>query len=172
MKRIYKLIVAIIVLSASNEAMAQSISPFILNGAGGSKQIGSIFYDYSVGELTLVSTFYGSNVILTQGLLQNNVSVPVGVVNMPFAQNLQVYPNPASSLVNIKFNSPKSGILSYRLFDMTGKTLLSKDMEVGYGVMDKEINIDPLAVATYMLEITFSTGAASETNTYKIEKIK
>lgn len=172
MKRIYKLIVALIVITTCNQAFAQSISPFILNGAGGSKQIGSIIYDYSIGEMTLVSTFYGSNVTLTQGLLQNNVSVAVGVVNIELAQNLQVYPNPASSLVNIRFNSPKSGNLTYKLLDMTGKTLLSKGVEVNNGIMNQEINIDPFAVATYMLEITFNSGGTNETNTYKIDKIK
>ena len=172
MKRIYKLIVALIVITTYNQAFAQSISPFILNGAGGSKQIGSIIYDYSVGEMTMVSTFYGSNVTLTQGLLQNNVSVPVGVVNMEFAQNIVVYPNPASSVVNIKFNSPKNGNLVYKLLDMTGKTLISKGVEVNNSIMSQEINIDPLAVATYMLEITFSTCGATETNSYKIDKIK
>ncbi len=172
MKRIYKLIVAIVVITNCNQAIGQSISPFILNGAGGSKQIGSIIYDYSVGEMTLVSTFYGSNVTLTQGLLQNEKSVPVGVVNTAFAQNTVVYPNPSSSVVNIKFNSPNNGNLTYRLLDMTGKTLISKELEVSYGVMNHEINIAPLAVATYMLEITFSSGGINETNSYKIEKIK
>ncbi len=154
------------------KTQAQSIAPFTLNATGGSKQIGSIIYDYSIGEMTLVNTFYGSSVILTQGLLQNDVSVPVSVSTAMFSQNLQVYPNPASSIVNIKLNSPKTGTLSYRLTDMTGKVLISNSVEVGSNTLLQEINIEPFAMATYVLEVNFTGAGINETTNYKLEKIK
>ncbi len=159
-------------LAGFENTQAQSIAPFTLNATGGSKQIGSIIYDYSVGEMTLVNTFYGSNVTVTQGLLQNDVSVPVSVSTAMFSQNLQVYPNPASSIVNIKLNSPKAGTLSYRLMDMTGKILMTHSAEVNSNTLVQELNIEPFAMATYVLEVNFTGADINETTNYKLEKIK
>jgi len=160
-----------------NQAKSQSITPFILNATGGSYSFDGYIFDYSIGEMTLVNTFYGANgtnIIVTQGLLQNDISIPEGVAVNTLSQNLQVFPNPASNLVNLQLTSAKQGILSYRLLDVAGKTVLTNSTAVSQGKTLEQINVADIAAATYMLEVSFSAGAgdAGQSTSYKIEKLK
>jgi len=152
-------------------AHAQSIGPATLNATGGSRIIGTQEFEWSVGEMTMVSTFTGSNVIVTQGILQpsaDRTSVP----NTPrLTSHLQVFPNPASSVVNFRFTSADEGTLTCRLIDMTGKEIISHSVDVKQGINEQRVDLTSLACATYFLEITTHTPG-SETESYKIQKIK
>ncbi len=152
---------------------AQSIGPSTLNAAGGSAIIGSNEFDWSVGEMTMVSTFTASNVIITQGLLQpteDKTSVPN---TTPLLSHFQVFPNPASSLVNLQYTSAGPGTLAYRLLDLTGKVVLSHEMAVRQGANNEQIDLTNYACASYFLEVTIHSGSVKpEVTTYKIQKIK
>ncbi len=156
-------------LAAITGANAQSVGPATLNATGGSKTIGTQEFEWSVGEMTMVSTFAGSNVIVTQGVLQPSAAM-AGVANLPgLTDQLQVFPNPASSVVNFRYTSAMEGALSYRLIDMTGKVISSQTMKVKQGTNEQQVDLTSLACATYFLEIT---AQGSETISYKIQKIK
>jgi hypothetical protein len=154
-------------------ASAQSITPSILNAAGGTSSIGSVIIDYSIGEMALVNTYSVDTLVVTQGLLQNDISIPASVPNTALAQHLKVYPNPASSVVNIQYTSAGDGTLSYRLMDMAGKEISKSSTEVSAGTTKQQINVSGLAVASYMLEVTCNTGDNNQqTTSYKIQKLK
>ena len=53
-----------------NNVKAQSITPSVINASGYSGTISGQVFDWSIGEMTLVSTYTGSTLIVTQGLLQ------------------------------------------------------------------------------------------------------
>ena len=151
---------------------AQSIGPSTLNAAGGTAVIGTNEFDWSVGEMTLVNTFTNSGIIVTQGVLQ-----PAGYSNEGVANNsllskqLQVFPNPASTVVNIEYTSPVQGTLTYKLTDIAGKAITGKTINVQQGKTAEQVNVSELANATYMLEITANPGGTgSESISYKIEK--
>ncbi len=158
-------------LAALTGVQAQSIGPSTLNATGGSKVIGSQEFEWSVGEMTMVSTFTGSSVIVTQGVLQPSAD-RTAVPNAPgLSSQLQVFPNPATSVVNFRYTSASEGTLNYRLIDMTGKVIISQSMNVKQGANEQQVDLTSLACATYFLEITMNTSG-SETISYKVQKIK
>jgi hypothetical protein len=160
-------------LAVTGNIHAQSAGPTVLNAAGGTHVIGTNEFDWSIGEMTLVETFTGNNFVLTQGLLQpagfSNESVRN---NSLLANQLQVFPNPASSVVNIEYSSPVTGTLSYKMIDVAGQTVRSSVVAAPQGKTLTQINVTDLANASYLLEITANTGnSTSESITYKIEKL-
>jgi hypothetical protein len=170
-----KLILLIpLALIASVNIRAQSVAPGTLNSAGNTKTIGGNEFDWSVGEMTMVSTFTTPGIIVTQGVLQPDDYLPEGIQKTDgLVKQLQVFPNPATSVVNIKYSSSGNGSLSYRLMDMNSKIITTKTTNVAQGTTLEKVNVADLACATYMLEVTVNAGNGSqETMSYKIQKLK
>jgi hypothetical protein len=172
MKKTFILLGLSLSCAALNSAKAQSIGPSTLNQTGGSATIGGDVFDWSVGEMTMVSTFSGASVIVTQGVLQTEI-LPSGKKEVPLVGQLQVFPNPASNMINVQFSAVSAGNLICKLTDMTGKTLTTKKLAVNQGTTTEQIEISRLAAATYMLTVSFEApGKTQETTNYKIEKLK
>lgn len=173
MKRIFILIGAFVLYTGIQDANGQSIGPSTLNGTGYTATLGGNTYDWSVGEMTMVSTFTGPAVIVTQGVLQADPAATIsGIPGLSMAQQLQVFPNPASSIVNLRFTSAIAGELNYKLIDVTGKTMVACNIDAKPGITSEQMDISYLAAATYMLNVSFTTGDKQERNSYKIEKLK
>ena len=175
MKRNFLLMSMFVTLIGSPLARGQSIWPSTLNATGGSTYIGGNEFEWSVGEMALVNTFTTSSVIVTQGILQTRFGP--GAVDVPSTTNLgdylQVFPNPATGSINVKYTSNNEGILGLRLMDMTGKLLTEQKAEVKQGTANQKLDISTLAVATYMLEVyMMPTEGKMETTTYKIQKLQ
>ena len=172
MKRNYVLMSVFLSMLGMHNARGQSIGPSTLNSTGGSGTIGTTIFDWSIGEMTMVSTFTGSSVIVTQGVLQNN-KVPDGVGHLDITNQLQVFPNPASSIVNVRYTAAGPGKLTLRLMDITGKLITTSNTQVDQGVTSEQLSIADLAAATYMLEVSFKGNSGTQGLTsYKIEKLK
>jgi type IX secretion system substrate protein len=169
MKRTFIIIGAFVLLAGIPKARAQST----LNATGGTNTVGAWEYDWSIGEMALVSTVDSSGLIITQGLLQNDLMINVKVADVNLSEHLQVFPNPATSVVNVQYIATGDGQLGFRLMDMTGKTIMNHTQDVKQGITTEQLNISQLAAATYMLEVNFTdnTTAVAHT-TYKIEKLK
>ena len=144
-----------------------------MNATGGTNTLGIWEYDWSIGEMTMVNTYYGSSVIVTQGLLQNDLHINVKVADVTLSQHLQVFPNPATSTVNVQYIATGDGQLTYRLMDITGRIIMSNTSAVKQGMTTEQLNISDLAAASYMLEVSTkdnsNTGASTS---FKIEKLK
>ena len=154
------------------QVRGQSIWPSTLNASGGSAIIGGIEYDYSIGEIALVSTFTTPSIIVTQGLLQSDLGDPVNSVpEVKVVSQLQVFPNPTTSIVNIQFNALMEGSLSLRLMDITGKQVLLQKAEVKQGANLQKLDMGGLASSIYMLEVMVTTAdGKTQTTPYKIQK--
>ncbi|WP_276132728.1 T9SS type A sorting domain-containing protein [Polluticoccus soli] len=152
-------------------ASAQSIGPSTLNASGGSATIGGNSHDWSVGEMTLVSTFASGSIIVTQGVLQPN-EPPLGVNDIALQNQLCIWPNPATSVVNMEYSATSSHSLTYHLTDINGKLLTSKTFNTSKGKNTEQINIASLPNASYMLEVTIQTaGNAVEKRSFKVVKL-
>lgn len=169
-KRFYPFWLALL-FGAGTSASAQSIGPSILNANGGGGTISGDRYDYSIGEMSMVATFSSPSIIVTQGVLQpasiGRDTTEVHAVSL--YQDIRVFPNPSSSVVNIEYRALGEGTMEYRLTDMLGKTILNRSEAVKQGVNRTQIDISNLANASYMLEIIADNQNKSAS--YKIQKL-
>jgi len=160
----------IVAMAALPDARGQSIGPSVMNSNGGSGTAAGNTFEWSIGEL-MVHTSTSASVIVTEGVLQPNMST-TGVGTVSLASQLDVFPNPSSSIVNIKFTAPHEGTLYYRLVDVLGRVLQESTAEVRSGITTRQLDITSLACASYMLHVTYKTaGAQQESTTYKIQKL-
>jgi hypothetical protein len=104
----------------------------------------SVFSFRNTDSLKAIETF---NVKLVR---QNNI----GVNNVSFAQNINVYPNPAQTDLFINSNNI-TGKLNMKLYSITGQLLIEENMEAS---MTNKINVSNLQDGIYMLSITGNTG--------------
>ncbi len=150
---------------------AQSIGPATLNASGGSATMGAAVFEWSVGEMTLVSSFVNSGIIVTQGILQP-VEVTLGVAaTTVLPGEIRVFPNPASDVVNIQCSALNAESLSWKLFDMSGKELNSQKIVVTSGQATGTVDLSSVAAAIYILEVTIvSDSRKVEIRSYKIQK--
>jgi hypothetical protein len=155
------------------DSRAQSISPGTINAAGGTKVIGGDTYDWSVAEMTLVSTVTTPSVIVTHGVLQPP-DATVGIEKtIPLNGQVKVYPNPSADIVYLEYNFVTAGKLEYMLQDMTGRQIKSYTAAIKKGQDRQEINLSALANATYMLYVTYQpNGGNVQQTSFKIDKIK
>ena len=97
-------IACIVALSAlSFNSFAQQT----FNVSSNSATINNMQFDYSIGEMTLVTTERNANLIVTQGLLQPNSS-GTGTQSQPNnthlsnADLIKVYPNPTENILFVE----------------------------------------------------------------------
>lgn len=169
MKRlILSLPLALIALSG---AKAQSVGPATLIATGGSTKIGANEFEWSVGEMALVSTFTVGSTTLTQGVLQPFEGSREGIDNADLRHQLQVFPNPAITVVNISYTAATSGTLSYRLLDVTGKIISINTLKMNGQQLTTQVDISGLAAAVYVLEVSIETEKGTSKSSYKIDKL-
>lgn len=145
--------------------IAQSISPSILANDGGSIQLEQMQIDWTLGE-TIISTVSQKNGIITQGFHQPELSV-LRYGGME-GSNIQVFPNPVESILNVKIVSTPASLIHLRLTDIAGKVLLTES--ISPTLVDFELNLFDLPSSTYMLQFRDQKGRTIQT--FKISKIK
>ena len=83
---------------------------------------------------------------------------------MESAFSLNVYPNPASEILNIEITPSDTGRMLLEVFDLSGKAVINK-MVANEPLM--QLDIEDLAEGAYFLKITQLAGD----QVFKIEKI-
>jgi hypothetical protein len=171
MKRVFLMVLPLILLSGY--IRGQSITPFTINSAGGTAKIGTNTYEWSVAEMAVVQTATGSNIIVTQGILQPMPQNATGIQDpVALYQNLQVYPNPTSGTIYLQYNLPSNGTIRYSLQDVTGKQILSNRVAVSENTGRLQIEMASVANANYMLSVYYQPlNGTAQAAAYKINKI-
>ena len=72
--------------------------------------------------------------------------------------NVNIYPNPAQDVLHIDLTNESTGKLTFRIMDITGKTILLDQLDGYNGAMQHSMNIDQLASGLYMLRIENAQG--------------
>jgi len=65
-----------------------------------------------------------------------------------------VYPNPASDIINVKFNNPASAISQANIYDLNGKLILSPNFT------NQTVDVKSLATGSYLLILKDAQGNA------------
>lgn len=72
--------------------------------------------------------------------------------------DLNIFPNPASSTMNVLLTTEEAGQLTFRITDMTGRTISTENVENFGGEMMHTINVSNLSKGFYLLSIEGKQG--------------
>jgi hypothetical protein len=157
---------------------AQSIAPSVLNAAGGSFKQDYYQFEWSIGELSLIGEMASSNnsFVITNGFIQPFIQYPANhnTNNIFGNDEIKVFPNPASSYVEINFLTKQKGRITLSFYDGSGKKIYTAtDWYYGVGMI-KRIPVSKLPNEVYMLHVDLdpSEGSVGKKGVYKIIKIK
>ncbi len=75
-----------------------------------------------------------------------------------FTSNLAIFPNPASSYVEIKFNVEAAGEATFGIFDLTGRMVYSEQAELNSGFNSRTLLVGNLKAGVYQLRIISKSG--------------
>ena len=175
MKRTITIVVVFFFFYCSN---AQSVAPSVINAGGGTFQAGYYQFEWSLGELALVGEMKSSNnsLVITNGFIQPFIQYPASnnTNNIFGNDEIKVFPNPASSYVEINFLTKQMGRITLNFYDGSGRKILSvTDAYYGVGLI-KRIPVSQLPNEVYMLHVALDPypGYSSKKGVYKIIKIK
>jgi len=170
--------ITIVVFFFSYCSNAQSIAPSVINTGGGYFQSGYYQFEWSIGELALVGEMRSSSnsLVITNGFIQPFLQYPAtNNTNNIFANDeIKVFPNPASSYVEINFLTKQQGRITLSFYDGAGRKILTvADSYYGVGLI-KRIPVNKLPNEVYMLHVDLDPdpGSVAKKGVYKIIKIK
>jgi len=69
---------------------------------------------------------------------------------------LEIYPNPASSILNIKITSTKNENVIMKVVDASGKLIVKKEIPINNGITSTSLNIEKLFSGLYYLSTTLN----------------
>ena len=147
-----------------------------INVSSHSATIQGMQFDYSIGEMTLVSTERNTNLIVTQGLLQPNSSgsganAQPGNTGIAGSDLIKVYPNPTENILFVESVENADASISYQLFDATGKIVLSEEILWKAGPNKFSLDLKNYAAGAYYLMIRKPNAKGTMDNfSYKIQK--
>lgn len=148
-----------------------TLSRVLVSAMGGFSEVGGLSLQYSVGE-PVITTVVGNNgnLVVTQGFQQENL-YPVSIEDGVYAMlDLQYWPNPASTVLNLKVSSDKLVEMNAGIYDLLGRPtgIPVQNMRV-QAPAEAEFDIEPLAEGNYFLILKTEEGRIL--HSIKIQKI-
>jgi hypothetical protein len=110
-------------------------------------------YIYDINQLAVVGFLQDNG---TKDVLQAAYSIsPVGVNDYATdPANIQLFPNPANTVVNLNFNLEQANEVSINIYTVTGELVLTQKRGLyGIGKQQMEIDVELLANGLYTLEM-------------------
>ncbi len=161
-----KLLLIVIAVSLAYTGTSQELSRHVFSAGGGNYQSAAMHVSWTIGQADPVATSYQPTVILSAGFQQfDDLLVSVEEVNMESI--FQVYPNPCSDNIRLDVQFEQSSSLSYRLYDFSGKMLISKKIPGQATIFQEVIDLSDLAPGMYNLMVIIENA-----NTKSYESIK
>jgi hypothetical protein len=147
-------------------AIAQVKQEVIASAGGYNKSAdNSISISWTLGE-TIVPTFTSQDgsLILTHGFQQKLIITAIDE-NLEEPVKVTIYPNPASEVINIQFESATDKEISLYLLDSQGRLVKTDKIEVA--TINKTIDLQELPAGIYYLRLT----KGKLVNVYKVVKL-
>jgi hypothetical protein len=148
-------------------AAAAQVKQEVIASAGGYDKSAdnSISISWTLGE-TIVPTFTSQDgsLILTHGFQQKLIITAIDE-NLEEPVKVTIYPNPASEVINIQFESSTDKEISLYLLDSQGRLVKTDKIEVA--TINKTIDLQELPAGIYYLRLT----KGKLVNVYKVVKL-
>lgn len=172
-----KFITCIVGFLIALTGIGQTNTPSVINSAGGSAKAGYYQFEWSIGESALINSMTNSDntYVVTNGFLQPYTLFPVfnNPSNQFGADEIKVFPSPASSYVEINFFTKHKGKIQISFYDAAGKRVFAKELQ-GNGVdIIERIPVSHFASGMYSLnvELVPEPGSISKKGVFKLMKI-
>jgi hypothetical protein len=159
MKRSILILIAVFIALSSGAQVKQEV----IASAGGYNVNGGVSISWTLGE-TIIPTFQNGNLILTNGF-QSQLIVTAVEENLDVPVNIKVFPNPASEIVNIQFDTPVDGEIVVYLLDSQGR-LVKRDL-IEPSMAQKQLNLQDIAAGIYYIKLV----KGKLVNVYKVVKL-
>jgi hypothetical protein len=149
-----KIFIIIAFFVASSFAQAQES----VNSIGGVDAGTGGTVSFSVGQMVYTTDSKGSGAVV-QGIQRPYRITTTDIKKVNDDISFKAYPNPSSDDLFLEMNAYRNDKLNYQLFDMQGKLLMTKPIEIP----KTQINMRTLAVGAYVIHILDSTNQAIQT---------
>ena len=123
-----------------------------ITATGGKASGGGASVTYSIGQVVYTTNTGTNGFSVAQGVQQPYEISVVTSVGQTKGINLEcwAYPNPVTDILRLKVEREKIEGLSFQLFDINGKMIVSKKLTA----KETTINMGNLLPATYYLKVT------------------
>ena len=148
---------------------AQSLSPNIISSGGGVSSSSEITLEWTLGESSvgvangierLYTIGFHQPILMSTSLARQNSN------RDKLSSQVNVYPNPAASMLHVQFQLAKYEKVKMVLTDLLGRTLRQKDVYVQSTTTD--VYVSDLASGIYVLSIMDVNGVVIQS--FKITK--
>ena len=172
---VYAAVIEPIAMAGNDTTIAVPATTLMLNGSS-SYEVGGSITDYQWQKMSGPSTASisseGSASTEVDGLTPGQYvflltvtdskgatdtsSITITVINTQRTTYLQdqliIYPNPATDLINVRLISDTTGNVAYRIFDITGRLLYIKESSKQSPELDSQIIISSFTKGSYFLQ--------------------
>jgi hypothetical protein len=142
-----------------------------INAASNSASIGNYKFDYTIGEMAVISTDRTSTLIVTQGYLQPITNAPgtqqQGGGLSDWASQVKVYPNPTDNILYFDLNETAITNYQTQIIDAAGKLITTTAYTSAIGFNQLKFDLSTIASGTYFLIVSKPND---EKVSFKIQK--
>lgn len=110
----------------------------------------------------LLVKFSSDNVSEGEGFELEYWALISGVENISGIENVQVYPNPATNVINIDYSTANAENITFQLMDITGRVVAMNQVNHSGGTSTHNIDVSSLSNGVYVLKIQSSQGAVTK----------
>jgi len=144
-------------LERSADGVSFTRIAFVATKANGGNSNASLNYTYDDKRPLVGANYYRLKQIDNDGkyAYSNVVLLNRKVTEIMITK---LYPNPASTELNVQITSPRSEKLTLVVTDLTGKTVMQQSMNIVLGDNQQQLQIGALAGGTYMLKAVCANG--------------
>jgi hypothetical protein len=160
-------VLMLLLLFSGTSGFAQDLTPRVLVPAAGLTTAGVIEYSQTIGE-TAVETVSSAGFILTQGFQQPRIQITTPT--QPEGNGVDVYPNPATDFINVKFYGDEARKFSIEVINITGMVVNSMTIDfTDKYYFIQQIEVTSLKYGFYFVRVTSDDGTIKRV--FKIEKM-
>jgi hypothetical protein len=160
-------VLMLLLLSCQTTLHGQQLSHQVLVPAAGLATSGAINYSQTIGE-TAVEIMDGSGFSLTQGFHQPGMTIVSETP--PPGNGVDVYPNPATDYIKIKFFGETARKFRIEIINLTGTTVYSTTMDFSTSYFYLlQIDVTRLTYGFYFVKVISNDSVINRI--FKIEKM-
>jgi hypothetical protein len=116
-------------------------------------------YNFVDGHIMMGHNYYRLRMIDNDGVIRYSKIICLDNNDANSAVKMQVYPNPAVSVVNVTLTSAKNEEVSVKIFNLSGILLSTNQARVNAGINQQSIAVGGLKTGNYIIRISGAQGS-------------